>query len=204
MRVASPSCILPFRTIKTSMLDLPCILAHFVSVHHQIDGAQRVANVLDFRGVIGHRHVLVLVLLSSCLSCNFLVVVLVVKIFFTFPQASHPKFSRAYGHAHKIPCNTRLCLLHAPTLKSYCVPVLMLPHSLLPHNSGIHVREDTSASCKTRMDSCADQASPSEVSFPYLCPYYCLFLFRRTKNNSHSVLTEGLLCRLQRTSTLVL
>ena len=74
-------------------------------------------------------------------------------------------------HANRMQRSKRLCLLHAPTPKSSFVPVLMLPHSLLPDNSSIHVREYTSASCKSRMHSCADHASPSEVSFPYLYPF---------------------------------
>ena len=116
-------------------------------------------------------------LLSSCLSCNLQVVVLVANTFFRFPKhplvALHLLCNWASSYPHKMWSHTRLNLLLAPKLGSFYAMTLVLHHSLLPHNSSICVWEDIGASCMPKIHSCSRRASLLEGSYPYLYPCSC-------------------------------
>ena len=115
-------------------------------------------------------------LFNSCLSCSFLVVVLVVKIFFRFLKPLSASVyllcCPTFGRAYRMSCSKALYLLLVPKPRNPCVLPL---HSLLQYNSSIHAQASICASYTTNMRSCCTPTSQSAIYFPCSSPSCWLF-----------------------------
>ena len=113
-------------------------------------------------------------LFNSCLSCSFLVVVLVVKIFFRFLKPLSASVyllcCPTFGRAYRMSCSKALYLLLVPKPRNPCVLPL---HSLLQYNSIIHAQASICASYTTNMRSCCTPTSQSAIYFPCSSPSSC-------------------------------
>ena len=120
-------------------------------------------------------------LLSACLSYNFLAIMLVVKIFFNpiFVWGSRPRCSRAFDHAHRMTNNTRLCLLLAPRPENPSMPALPLLRSFHLYNSTTRTHASIGASCIPKMHSFFCPTSLLVEHDPCLFPCSCLCFVQR-------------------------